>query len=89
MLSLYRAALGVRRALPGMRESSLTWRESPADVLIFDRGQALRCVVNLSPGPFPLHGHGVPVLSSIGLDSGQLPSDATAWLTQGSSRSPE
>ena len=50
MLSLYRAALRLRRETEGLHAAGLAWRESPDGVLDFDRGDALRCVVNLSGG---------------------------------------
>jgi alpha-glucosidase len=80
MLLLYRHALRLRRALPDLHDPSFAWRGSPADVLIFDRGQTLRCIVNLSDRPFLLRGHGAPLLSSSALASGNLPSDAACWL---------
>jgi ABC-type glycerol-3-phosphate transport system permease component len=54
MLSLYRSLLRLRRQTPGLAATGLTWRPSADGVLDFDRGQALRCVVNLSPRPVSL-----------------------------------
>ena len=61
------------------RTAGLAWRESPPDVLDFDRGAALRCVANLSGTPLELPVDQV-LLSSIPLEDGLLPTDATAWL---------
>ncbi|MGY1787705.1 glycoside hydrolase family 13 protein [Geodermatophilus sp. SYSU D00698] len=79
-LSLYRAALRLRREL--LAEEPLTWLDLGADVLAFDRGPALRCVVNLSAEPVPLPGLGRVLLTSAGA-GGDLPPDTAAWLTPG------
>ncbi|GAA4728883.1 glycoside hydrolase family 13 protein [Pedococcus ginsenosidimutans] len=82
MLQLHRSALRLRRELPGLHETGLAWREAPAGVLDFERGTALRCVVNLSDAPFAVDPDLV-LLSSIPLEQGALPVDATAWLRVG------
>jgi alpha-glucosidase len=80
-LALYRAALRLRRRLPGLAgEEPPAWRDLGADVLAFDRGPAFRCVVNLSPRPLPLAGEGRLVLASEAV-SDVLPPDTAAWLT--------
>ncbi|MGY1700926.1 glycoside hydrolase family 13 protein [Geodermatophilus sp. SYSU D00766] len=76
-LSLYRDALRLRRELLG--EEPLTWLDLGEDVLAFDRGPALRCVVNLSARPVPLAGLGRVLLASEGA-AGDLPPDTAAWL---------
>jgi alpha-glucosidase len=58
----------------------LAWREAPEGVLDFDRGEVLRCVVNLSGRPIPVPSAEV-LLSSIPLEDGELPPDAAAWVT--------
>ena len=78
-LSLYRSALHLRRELRALHEAPLTWQGSDDDVLVFDRGSSFRCVVNLSPRPFPLGGQGRVLLAS-GPCSGDLPPDTAAWL---------
>jgi alpha-glucosidase len=78
-LSLYRAALRLRRGLPGLRDAGMTWRDAPGEVLAFDRGTALRCVVNFSGAPLDLTGHGRLLLTSAPCPDG-LPPDAAAWL---------
>jgi alpha-glucosidase len=80
MLSLYRQALRLRHGLPGLHPSGLTWRDSDEGVLDFVRGEALRCVVNLSDHPVEVPDDRV-LLSSVQLDGTMLPPDATAWLT--------
>ncbi|SDC81841.1 alpha-glucosidase [Geodermatophilus telluris] len=79
-LSLYRSALRLRREL--LAEEPLSWLDLGDDVLAFDRGRALRCVVNLSARPVPLGGLGRPLLTSedVGAD---LPPDTAAWLAPG------
>jgi alpha-glucosidase len=81
MLSLYRSALRLRREQTGWHAADFSWLESPAEVLAFERGDGLRCVVNLSEIGFPLTGLGRVILSSepeLGTD---LPTDTAAWLT--------
>ena len=82
MLQLHRAALRLRRELPGLHETGLTWRDSPEGVLDLERGTTLRCVVNLSRAPYALGSEAV-LLSSIPLEDGALPVDAAAWLHVG------
>ena len=79
MLTLYRDALRLRREIPGLLPPGWPGGSSAADVLDFDRGAALRCVVNLSPSPVELPGRPV-LLASSPLEDGQLPPDTTAWL---------
>ena len=54
MLELYRAALAIRRAEPGLGDGTLAWRQAPAGVLDFDRDPGIRCVANLSAAPVDL-----------------------------------
>ena len=77
MLSLYRSGLKLRRALLG--DGALTWLDSPADVLTFRR-ENLTCIVNLSADPIDLPPYDELLISSVPLDAGRLPSDATAWV---------
>lgn len=79
MLSLYRSALALRRTLEG--DEGFTWLESAPDVLCFARGGGFVCVTNLSDRPIDLPEHEEFLLSSADLVAGQLPPDATAWLT--------
>ncbi|NYG06978.1 alpha-glucosidase [Phycicoccus badiiscoriae] len=79
MLTLYREALRLRRDTDGLDAAGLAWRASSPQVLDFDRGDVLRCVVNLSDEPVEVPEDRV-LLSSIPLEDGRLPSDATAWL---------
>ena len=78
MLSLYRAALHLRRTLHALHAAPLTWRPSEDDVLAFDRGPDFACVVNLSARPVALEGR---VLLASGPCSGDLPPDTAVWLS--------
>nr|WP_245867099.1 alpha-amylase family glycosyl hydrolase [Diaminobutyricimonas aerilata] len=77
MLSLYRAALRIRRR--ALTTEAMTWLPSAPDVLAFDR-DGLVCVVNLSETPVALPAHEAVLLSSVELDDGALPPDSTVWL---------
>ncbi|WP_328988592.1 glycoside hydrolase family 13 protein [Kribbella sp. NBC_01245] len=78
MLSLYRAALWIRRAELG--DGTLTWLPTPPDVLAFTRNSGLTSITNLSPTPVPLPPHTQVLLTSTPLQAGHLPPDTTAWL---------
>jgi alpha-glucosidase len=78
MLSLYRAALQLRRSRVDLRAAPLTWRPAGDDVLAFDRGPDFACVVNLSARPVAIEGR---VLLASGPCSGDLPPDTAAWLS--------
>jgi alpha-glucosidase len=54
-LELYRRALALRPS------GDFAWRESPPDVLAFDRGD-LTCIVRFGDSPFEVNGQ--PVLAS-------------------------
>src|SRR5690606_19181222 len=47
-LSLYRAALGIRRGHPDLGDGSLTWLDSPPGTLAFTRGDSFACLVNMT-----------------------------------------
>jgi alpha-glucosidase len=78
-LSLYRAALRLRRGMDGLVGVPLVWRDSSEGVLDFDRGKALRCVVNLGDRPVDLGGTDA-LLSSLPLLDGRLPVDGAVWI---------
>jgi alpha-glucosidase len=83
MLSLYRAALRLRREEPGFHETAFAWNDGPADLLDFDRGSGLRCVVNLGAAAVPVPADGRVLLASAPLDGRDLPPDAAVWLRLG------
>ncbi|WP_411913997.1 glycoside hydrolase family 13 protein [Acidipropionibacterium timonense] len=78
-LSLYRRVLAVRRAEPALGSGSMTWDESDEQVLSFTREPGFRCVVNFGTTPVQLDPSRV-IVSSLRLEGGLLPRDASAWL---------
>ncbi|GAA3428560.1 glycoside hydrolase family 13 protein [Streptosporangium sandarakinum] len=78
MLTLYRAALRIRRDRLG--DGTLTWIDLGPGVLAFTRESGLTCVTNLGPDPVRLPPHGSVLLASGPLDGAALPADTTAWL---------
>ncbi|MER5889120.1 glycoside hydrolase family 13 protein [Streptomyces sp. NPDC001941] len=80
MLSLYRAALRLRRTEPGFGDGEFGWLPSASEVLAFTRPGGLVCVVNLGREPVELPGHREVLLASGGLRDGLLPSDTGVWL---------
>jgi alpha-glucosidase len=79
MLSLYRAALRLRRSLPGLAGDAFHWLPTPKGTLHLERGDGFRCVVNLSGRPIRLPPGTEPLLASAALRRGLLPPDAAAW----------
>jgi alpha-glucosidase len=77
MLSLYRAALRVRREIRG----ALRWIASADTVIAFRRGDSFVCVVNFGPEHVPLPPGDVLIASSE-LEGGVVPHDTTVWLSQ-------
>jgi alpha-glucosidase len=78
-LSLYRAALRIRRGHPGLAGDAFSWVDgAPAGTLWFARGD-LRCCVNLSPDPVRLPAGRRTLLSSVAVGGDLLPRDAAAW----------
>jgi alpha-glucosidase len=75
MLSLYRAALTLRRAVAG----GLTWLPAPDGCLSFRREGGLVVLLNLSGAPVPLPA-GELLLASAEPVEGALPHDAAAWV---------
>ena len=82
MLELHRAALALRRQLSGFATDDFVWRPSPHTVLDFERGERLRCVVNLGREAVPLDPTVDVLISSVPLGSAGLPPDAAAWLRE-------
>jgi alpha-glucosidase len=80
MLSLYRAALRIRREHPGLATDAFRWQPGPAGTLLFERGGGLRCAVNLSPRSIDLPPGARVVLASTQLDGHTLQPDGAAWF---------
>ncbi|MET8754784.1 glycoside hydrolase family 13 protein [Streptomyces sp. NPDC004667] len=84
-LELYRAALELRRALPGLGSPDagpLTWLPSPAGVLLFTR-PGFACTLNTRPAALEIPSPGRPVLSSSPVETDGrtvvLPTDSCTW----------
>jgi alpha-glucosidase len=75
MLSLYRAALALRRELRG----DLAWIDASPGVLAFARGDGFACWANTSAEPVRLPA-GAVLLSSGPVVGGRLNPDATVWI---------
>jgi alpha-glucosidase len=84
MLELYRVALALRKAEPGLGDGPMTWLPGGDGVLAFDRG-GVRCVVNISADAVRLPEHAGLLLASGPLDGGLLPPDSAVWLRAGGS----
>jgi len=80
MLNLYRSALRIRRAEPGLGDGPLEWLASPPDILAFARGKDFISITNLSSAATPLPPNGAILLASAEVSEGHLPPDATVWL---------
>ncbi len=80
MLSLYRAAIALRRSRADLRGEALAFLDLGADAVAFRRGSSTVSVTNFGPAPLALPAHRELLLSSAPLDGGALPPDSTAWL---------
>ncbi|MEI5527133.1 glycoside hydrolase family 13 protein [Streptomyces brasiliscabiei] len=80
MLELYRTALHLRRDHPALGDGTLTWLDTPENVLALTRAPGFACVLNLSPDPYPLPAHTSVLLTSGPLENGLLAPDQAAWL---------
>lgn len=85
MLSLYKAALRIRRENPDLRDDRLHWLELGADVLAFRRGERTVSMTNLGPVPVPLPAQRRVLLASTPISplagsGAALPPDSTVWL---------
>ncbi|MFD9305727.1 glycoside hydrolase family 13 protein [Streptomyces sp. NPDC060048] len=84
-LELYRAALELRRALPGLGSPDagpLTWLSAPEGALLFTR-PGFACTLNTRPTVLELPSPGRPVLSSSPVETDgrtvRLPPDSCTW----------
>lgn len=78
-LSLYRAALALRREL--QTEEGLRWIETGRDdVLWFARPNGWQIVANFGTDPFPLPGDAVVALASNGDADGSVSGETTVWI---------
>jgi alpha-glucosidase len=87
-LSLYRAALQLRRDHPALGtgadgSTSMRWLAAPDDALFFARDPGFVFAVNFGASPVPLPPHSEVLLSSGPLDAaGALPPNTAAWLAR-------
>ena len=82
MLSFYREALRLRRALPALgagTAADVVWLELGDDVVAFRREPGFLCAVNCGSTPAPLPAGSV-LLASGPLDGDELPPDTAVWL---------
>ncbi|GAA4814935.1 glycoside hydrolase family 13 protein [Tomitella cavernea] len=77
MLELYRTALRLRRTLPA--DAPLRWLPAPDGVLHFSRGDALRCLVNLTGDAVAAPVGEVLLASGPLRDDGTVPPDTAVW----------
>lgn len=83
MLSLYRAALAIRRTLPGSDAAPFRWLPCADGALHFERGEGLRCLVNLEAAPVALPRGSTIVLASGPTPGGEVPPDVAVWYRPG------
>ena len=79
VLSLYRAALHLRRTSPAFAGEGLEWVPAPHGCLAFRRPGGPGCLLDLSGGAVPLPEARV-LLASADTGDGVLPHDAAVWL---------
>jgi len=85
-LTLYRAALRLRRDHPALGAGTSRWLDAPAGVLAFVRDPGFAFAVNLGSEPRPLPPHTAVLLASgpLGTDAEggvSLPTDTAVWLS--------
>ena len=82
-LNFYRAALHARRANPALGDGPMSWIDTPAGVLAFQRGGGFACVVNYTDQPVNLPGElstWKPVLASAESVPGTIAGASATWL---------
>ena len=79
MLSLYRAALHIRRTDPDLASERFAWRPSSPSVLAFRRGDRFVAITNFGSEPVAGPRGGELLLASARLVGDRLPVDATGW----------
>jgi len=82
-LSLYRAALRLRREHPALGPGALRWLESPADSLVFARDPGFIFAANLGTEALALPPRTAVLLASgpLSSDGAALPPDTAVWLS--------
>ncbi|MFK8909150.1 glycoside hydrolase family 13 protein [Streptomyces sp. YS-3] len=81
-LELYRAALVLRRELPGLGDGGMEWLQAPEDVLAFAR-EGFVCTVNTGADAAQLTVPGRPLLSTSALEftggTVTIPAESAVW----------
>ncbi|MFB7646858.1 glycoside hydrolase family 13 protein [Streptomyces sp. NPDC056084] len=81
-LELYRAALALRRELPGLGDGTMSWLPAPEGVLAFAR-PGFACTLNTLPRTVQLPLAGRPVLTSAAVEfdaeNALLPAESAVW----------
>jgi alpha-glucosidase len=81
VLSLYRAALRLRRELPALGDGTLRWLPAQEGALAFARDPGFACVINVSAGAVPLPDGAEVLLASGPLAAdGAVGPDTAVWL---------
>jgi len=80
MLSLYRAALALRRDDAAMRLGAMRWLELGDDVVAFCRGDRFASITNVGSTSIQLPPHQSVLLASTPLVDGALVPNSTVWL---------
>ena len=83
-MELYRAALALRRAEPALGAAdNLRWCEGPEGMLVFERGERMRCTVNMTGMPIRTPRPGEALLTSGPVELSEeevvIPADTTVW----------
>lgn len=78
MLSLYKAAIRLRKELMGGEESPFSWLPGDRDVIAFQHGEA-SVIINMGEQSVPAP-EGEVVLASGDIVDGRVPGDTAAWL---------
>ncbi|MEU8615220.1 DUF3459 domain-containing protein, partial [Actinoplanes sp. NPDC048791] len=78
-----------RRADPALGGAdNLRWCEGPDGLLVFERGDSLRCTVNMTDAPIriPRPGHALLTSGPVDLSGAEaeIPADTTVWWVPGS-----
>ena len=80
MLSLYRAAIALRKATADLLSDEMKWIESSDAVLAFTRGEGTLCMFNFGSEPVALPEGAKVLMASAPLENGTLAKDTAVWL---------
>ncbi len=85
-LTLFRAALAIRRAHDALGDGEMRWLDAAPDVLAFVRDPGFACVVNLGSrdveAPAAVRGASVLLTSVPGIDGATVPAGTAVWYTE-------